>query len=753
MSTLELTPPRPKEAPSPPRTALGRMAGALFRHRRKVVAAWLLLLVVALAGFKFGGTYVADYATPGSDSKAAGMVLAQQFGGRTDQSVDIVYHDKGSVTSPDVVNRVNGLLAQAGALPGLHDGVTTTEAQVSPDGHTAIVRVPLTGLTDKVPSSAGSKLLADAQNISTGGLTVALGGADIGQGTSASSSELFVGIGVALIVLVLMFGGLVAAGLPMVTSLFGLGISIALVGMLARVLQTPGWSLQMATMIGLGVGVDYALLVLTRHKAAMARGLTPEESTVEAMSTAGRSVIIAGATVMISLLGLFLMRLPYLYGVALASSLTVLVMLAATITLLPALLGFAGTGINRLAVPGLNRSPADPDKSGAARWARGIQRRPLVTGAASVLLLLALATPLFGIRFGFPDAGNDPAASTTRVAYDLVAKGFGPGANGPLIAVAATPDAATQSRVQQLRTQLSTQSGVVSVSQPQPSTTGASELLVITPTTSPQDKQTKALVSTLRNGPLKASGLTVKLGGETASVVDQGTATAQRLPLFIGGVLLMAFVLLLGAFRAPIIALKAGIMNLLSIGAAYGVVALVAEGGWAGKLVGIDTNLPIPPFIPVIMFAALFGLSMDYEVFLMSRIREELKRTGDAREAVVAGMARTTRVITAAAAIMVLVFGAFALTPDVILKLIGIGLATAILVDATVVRMVLVPALMQLLGAQSWWTPKWIDRLLPAENPLDFEQFDNDTASGVGEDDHLLNETRRTRAAEEIAQL
>jgi RND superfamily putative drug exporter len=748
MSTLEHTPVR-SESP-PPRDALGRMASTMFRRRRLVLAAWLLLLGVALVAFSYGGKYVADYSTPGSDSKAAATVLAKQFGGRTDRTVDIVYNDPTSVTSPDVVNRINGLLRHAGTLPGLQKGMTAADAEVSPDGHTAIVSVPLTMLKDKIPTGTGTTLLADAKHATAGGLTVAVGGTDVGQATAASSSELFIGLAVAVIVLILMFGGLVAAGLPLVVSLSGLGIAIALVGLLARLLPTPDWALQMATMLGLGVGIDYALLVLTRHKSAMARGLKPEEATVEAMSTAGRSVVIAGATVVISLLGLFLMALPYLYGVALASSLTVLVMLAATLTLLPALLGFAGTSINRLHVPGIRRTPANPDQSRAAHWARWIQRRPLITGAASVVVLLVMAAPLLGIRFGFPDAGNDPKTSTTRVAYDLVAKGFGPGANGPLIAVAATPDAAAKARVEQLRTTLASQSGVVSVSRPQPSTNGESELLVITPTTSPQAEKTKDLVSALRSGPLRDSGLTVKLGGQTASVVDQGTVTASRLPLFIGGVLILAFVLLLAAFRAPIIAAKAGVMNLLSIGAAYGVVALVAQGGWAGKLIGIDTDLPIPPFVPVIMFAALFGLSMDYEVFLMSRIREELKRTGNARDAVVAGMARTTKVITAAAAIMVVVFGSFALSPEVILKLIGVGLATAILVDATIVRMILVPAVMQLLGAKSWWTPRWITRILPAERLHEIDSGDLVVPTQAADRD---SSARRSEAANEIARL
>jgi putative drug exporter of the RND superfamily len=492
-----------------------------------------------------------------------------------------------------------------------------------------------------------------------------------------------------------------------------IGIAALLVGVLAALVDTPDWALQVAILMGLGVGIDYALLILTRHRAALDAGRTPREAVIEAMSTAGRSVVIAGGTVVISLLGLFLMGLPYLFGVALAASLAVLVVLAASVTLLPALLGFAGPRIDRLRIPGVGRAPRDPRRTPAARWARAVQRRPLVAAVTAAAVLVALAFPVLGIRFGFPDAGNDAKGTTTRTAYDLLAQDFGPGSNGPLLAVAATPTAGERAEAARLATTLRREPGVAAVAAPQASPDGATTLVTITPTTSPQAQATQDLITRLRDDPLARSGLHVDVGGATAATVDQGRATANRLPLFIGAVIGLSFLLLLAAFHAPIVALKAGVMNLLSIGAAYGVVALVAEGGWAGRLVGIDTDLPIPPFIPVMMFAIVFGLSMDYEVFLISRIREERARTGDARAAVVDGLARTARVITAAAAIMVAVFAAFALSPEVFLKLIGIGLATAILVDATIVRLILVPAVMQLLGERSWWSPRWLERMLP----------------------------------------
>ena len=701
----------------PTRSPLGRLAAGSFRRRRSVLAGWVVIVALAVvASMTLGGEYGVDFATPGSESKAAAETLASEFGGRSDESVDIVYAAEGPVTARAVTTPVDGMLSEAGKLEGLTGGMTTADAIVSPDGRTAVVSVPLDRLPDSVPAETGAALSSMAEALTTSSQTVAVGGAEVGQVAESGGSSELIGIGVAAIVLLVTFGGAIAAGLPLLTALFAVGVTVLLSGVMAASLDTPDWAVQVAVMIGLGVGIDYALLILTRYKTALAVGRSPAAATVEAMSTAGRSVVIAGATVIISMLGLFLMRLPYLYGVALSASLAVLVVLAASLTLLPAMLGFAGHRVNRLRIPGLGRVPADPDRTRAARWARGVQRRPRLALVASVALLLAMTAPLAGIRFGFPDAGNEPAGTTTRVAYDLVSEGFGPGANGPLFAVVDTPDAAARERLAALRAELEQVPGVQAVGEAQPSPAGTTTMVPITPTTSPQASATVELIERLRDGPLAASGLEVDLGGATAATVDQSSATASRLPLFIGGVIGLSFLLLLLAFRAPVVAVKAGVLNLLSIGAAYGVVSLFAEGGWAGQLIGIDTDLPVPPFIPVMMFAVLFGLSMDYEVFLMSRIKEELGKGGDARMAVVAAVARTAKVITAAALIMVAVFAAFALSPEVFLKLIGIGLATAILVDATLVRMILVPAVMELLGEKAWWAPSWLKRLVPEVN-------------------------------------
>jgi RND superfamily putative drug exporter len=695
----------------PERTPLGRLGALAFRRRRTVLAAWLVAVVVAtLAAANLGGTFAVDYDTPGSESAVATETIEREFGGRSSAEVEIVLHDEGGAITPRSTAAVDALLTAAGRLPDVAGGVRARDAEVSRDGTTAVVTLPLTRSADHVPEETGLGLVRLGETAArTSGVETIVAGSVAGMEEEAAMTSELIGFGVAAVVLLLTFGSAVAAGLPLVVALVGVGVALGAGGVLAAAIDTPDWAVQMALMLGIGVGIDYALIIITRYRAAAAAGLDPERATVEAMATAGRSVLVAGGTVVVSILGLFLMGLPYLYGVALASSLSVLVVLAAAVTLLPALLGFAGRRIERFHVPGVRRGTPDPDTLPAARWARRIQRRPVVATVLALALLALLAAPATTLRFGFPDAGNEAAGTPQRQAFERLTAGFGPGQNGPLVAVASTPGGAgDRVTLERVAAQVRADRGVASVSSPQFNGRDTAALLQIVPRTSPQDARTSDLVERLRDGPLASAGLDVHLGGQTAATVDQGTATASRLPLFVGGVVLISMVLLVAAFRAPLVAMKAGVMNLLSIGAAFGVVGLVAQGGWAGQLVGIDTALPVPPFIPVIMFAALFGLSMDYEVFLMSAIRERFARHGDAGAAVVEGVARTARVITAAAAIMVAVFAAFALSPEVFLKLMGIGLATAVLVDATIVRMVLVPAVMQLLGRRAWWTPRWL---------------------------------------------
>src|SRR5829696_6664715 len=703
-----------KDAATDNTRGLARLAEIAYRRRRLVVIAWIALLLGIMGlSSSLKGEYSADYATPGSESKAAADLIETRFGSRSADNVDVVYAAR-DVTAPAVTQRVDRLLGEVQKLEGLGDGVTTRAAEVSPDRGVAVARVPLAvQRVDDVPDATGERLLALGEQANGSGVRVELGGLAVAQAQESETSSEGIGMLIAAGVLAFTFGTLVATGMPLITAIAGLAISGSIVAMLSALMDVPDWAPSVAAMIGIGVGIDYALLIVTRFRAALETSEDTRASLVEAVSTAGRSVLVAGTTVVISLMGLFLMGLSYLQGVALAATLAVLVAMLASVTLLPALLAMAGARINRLRIPGAARAQRNPETGFAARWSRAVQGRPIAATLAGVALLLALAAPVTGLRLGFPDAGNDREETTTRQAYELVSEGFGPGSAGPMTVVAKLERDGDRARLGELARRLDRDPGVASVTPPELNRTGDTALLRVAPTTSPQAEETPELIDRVRDDLVPASGLDAKVGGTTAAIVDQSATTAKRLPLFIGAVVGLAFLLLVAAFRAPLVALKAGILNVLSIGAAYGVVALVADGGFAGQLIGVDTATPVPPFIPVMMFAILFGLSMDYEVFLLSRIREAVVRGDSTSDAVTDGVARTARVITAAAAIMVAVFGAFVISDEVFLKLIGVGLASAILIDATVVRMVLVPAVMQLLGERSWWLPRWIDSLVP----------------------------------------
>jgi putative drug exporter of the RND superfamily len=681
-----------------------RLAELAYRRRGRMVLAWVVALAATIAlAPRIAGDFNADYSTPGSQSAEASRLISERFPGATGDTITVVWQDAGGVRDRAVMARMDAFLKRAGRLEGVG---AADPPRVSRDGTIATTDLELDRRAWDVPSATGKELIALAQRSDGDGLRIELGGGTIEQAQGGTSPEA-VGLIAADAILLIAFGSVVAAGLPLAVALFGLGISAPLIGVLAAVVDVPDWAPAVAGLIGIGVGIDYALLILTRLRTGLDAGLEVRAAVVEAVRTAGRSVIVAGSIVVVSLLGLFLMGVPYLQGVALAASLAVLVVMTASVTLLPALLAFAGRRVNRLRIPGLGRAARGGRPTVAARWSHVVQRRPWAAALAGAAVLLALTAPALGLRLGFPDAGNDRAGTTTRAAYDLLSEGFGPGANGPLIAVgdARALDRATP--------RLRTLPGVAFVTPARSDRTGETAIVTVIPKSSPQAQATTDVVHRVRDA-LPAG---VVVGGATAAFVDQGSLVADRLPLFIAGVVGLSFVLLLLAFRSPLIALKAGILNLLSIGAAYGVMSLVAKGGWAGQLIGIDHETPVAPFIPVMMFAILFGLSMDYEVFLLSRVREEYLRDGRTSRAVADGLAKTARVITAAAAIMVAVFLAFVVADEVFLKLLGIGMATAILVDATVVRMVLVPAVMQLLGGANWWIPRWLDRALPHLDP------------------------------------
>ena len=710
---------------------LAQLADLAYRRRGRMVAAWLVatILVIGL-GSSLAGEFSADYDTPGSESAAARDITEREFGGFTAQQLYVVWRDPAGAARPEARERIEAFLTEAKKVDHV---AAETPVRVSDDGTIATTTLPLTAPGWEIEKEDGERLIASAQRHSGDGMEIKLGGDPIAQAQEGPSPE---GVGFlgAAIVLLIAFGSVVAAGLPLGIALIGLGISSGgLIALLTNLMDVPDWSLAVSGLIGIGVGIDYALLVLTRFRAAIGRDGDRRRAVVEAVTTAGRSVLVAGGTVVIAVLGMLLTGLPYMYGVALSASLAVLVVMLAAVTLLPALLSYLGERVDRLRLPRLGRAlRVEGDASSpATRWSHAVQRRPWLAALAATAVLLALSAPALGMRLGFPDAGNDPAGTMTRQAYDLISDGFGPGTNGPLVVAAELPDRAAAGRLATLATRIRGEDGVGFVSDPVVNEDGSAALLNVVPTTSPQDAETSELVRRLRaevipQG-LAGTGLRAEVGGVTAWLEDQSEYIKDRMPLFIAGVVGLSFLLLLIAFRSPLISLKAGVMNLLSVGAAYGVMTLVAKGGTLGELVGIDREVPVAPFMPVMMFAILFGLSMDYEVFLISRIREEYLKHRDTSRAVADGLARTARVITAAAAIMVVVFLAFLAAPDVFLKLFGIGLAVAVFLDATIVRMVLVPAVMQLLGDRNWWIPRWLERALPR---LELEGADMRPAEG-----------------------
>ncbi len=702
---------------------LTRFADLACRRRGRMVLAWVAATIVIIGvGSSLAGEYQADYNTPGSESKAASDLTESRFDGYSGQEIYVVWKDPEGAQSPAARERLNAFFAEAEKVDHIEKHAPI---RVSEDGTIGSTTLPMTVPGWEVEKEDGEKLIAAAEDNSGGAFEIKLGGDPIYAAQEAASPE---GLGFlgAAIVLLIAFGSVVAAGLPLVIALVGLGISSGgLIVLLANVVDVPDWTTAVSGLIGIGVGIDYSLLVLTRFRSALHDGKTRHDAIVESVTTAGRSVIIAGATVVIAVLGLALTGLPYMYGVAISASIAVLVVMLAAVSLLPALLAYLGPRVDRLRIPFLGRSldkQADGN-SPAARWAHAVQRRPWTAVIVGTALLLALAAPALGMRLGFPDAGNDPPSTMTRQAYDLNTEGFGPGTNGPLVIAANLPGADAKSDVDALADRLRDEPGVAFVAPPRINAGSDAAILTVIPDGSPQDEETSDLVKRLRDDVLPEqladTGITTEVGGVTAALEDQSDYIKGRMPLFIIGVVGLSFLLLLVAFHSPLISLKAGIMNLLSVSAAYGVMTIVAQGGAVGGLIGIDHEVPIAPFMPVMMFAILFGLSMDYEVFLISRIREEYLKDGNTTRAVADGLAKTARVITAAAAIMVVVFLAFLAAPDVFLKLFGIGLAAAIFLDATVVRMVLVPAVMQLLGKWNWWIPDWLERALPS---LDVEK-------------------------------
>jgi RND superfamily putative drug exporter len=699
-----------------------RLAAFSHDRRRLIATLWVALIVVAggLAS-GLGSGYTNNFTLPGTESQRALDLLRSRFPQQAGDTSQIVFHAKsGSLTDSTNKAAVTAVVAKVSKLPSVSAAVSPYKnaATISKDGRTAYASLLFDRQAVDLDKADVQRVIDTAHGGATGSLQVELGGQAIqrAQQASTGAGEL-IGIGVAIVVLVLVLGSLTAMALPLASAFAAIAAAMGLVYAATGSFAVADFAPTLAVMIALGVGIDYALLVINRFRGERAAGADVREATLTAMDTAGRSVLFAGTTVVIALLGMLLLGVSFLNGPAVASAAAVALTMLSSLTLLPALLGFFG---HRVKAPATAAVTGDPAPRGWARWSALLQRRPGVFAAGALVVLLLVAAPVTGMRLGSGDAGNDNPAQTTRKAYDLLSQGFGPGFNGPLL-VAAEVDQSKggTAALASLRARLSTTPGVAAVSAPTLNARGDAATLTIIPTSKPQDAATKDLLSTLRGdvvpGATRAApGLpAVSIGGATASTVDFGNVLSSKLPLFIGVVIGLSLLLLAIVFRSILIPVKAAVLNLLSIGAALGVITFIFQDGHLASLIGVQTTSPIEPFLPVMLFAIIFGLSMDYEVFLVTRMHEEWEHTRDAGYAVRHGLALTGKVVMAAAIIMIAVFGSFVLGDDRTIKLFGVGLASAVLFDAFVIRLVLVPALMHLLGRASWWMPAPLARRLP----------------------------------------
>jgi RND superfamily putative drug exporter len=698
-----------------------------FRHRKLVVAGWILALIVVTVVSRLAGiSYATSFSLPNSGSTQAQAILQHDFPSASGDADQIVLEAKtGQVTSAPVRSEVETMLARVERLPRVVSVASPYgprgAGQISRDGKIAFATVNFNAQAQNLPESGVNAVVHAAQAAQGPTLRVELTGQAIENvEPSQSSDSTVLGIILALIVLGLAFGTLFAAITPIVTALVAIGIGYGLTGLLSHTLTIVSFAPILGILIGLGVGVDYALFIVTRHRNAVRAGTPIEDAAVNAISTSGRAVLFAGLTVAIALLGQFAIGLSFLDGAAVAATVTVVATMLASLTLLPSLLGFIGPRVlSRKQRRRIGESGPRADTASGMwhRWSRSIERRSALRALAALAVVVVVALPVFSLRLGLDDAGTDPTSSLTRQGYDLLAQGFGPGFNGPLELVATLHEPADQAAFAQVVRAASRQPGVVAVTSPKVSPSGNAAVAVLYPSSAPQAAQTATLLGHLRTQVVPAaeagSGLDVLIGGTTATQVDFSEGLASKLPFFIAIVVVLAFVLLMLVFRSLVIPAMASVVNLLSVGAALGVMNAVFNWGWGSSALGLSGGAPVEVFLPVIMFSVLFGLSTDYEVFLVSRIREEWDRTGDNRAAVTNGQALTGKVITAAATIMILVFLSFLLNSVVIIQQFGVGLAAAIIIDAFVVRTVLVPALMHLSGRANWWLPRWLDRLLP----------------------------------------
>ena len=702
-----------------------RLSRWCIAHRRWVIGGWVLVaaLTTVLAG-AVGRHYATDFSLPGTEAQRVVDLLGSQFKAQSGDVDTIVFHTaQGSVNDPAVRNAVTPVLERVAKMPHVTDVVSPyTSAgavEVSKDGKTAFATINYDKRANLLPDKTGQPVLDAINAVKVPGLTLAAGGQvienaegfNIGPATS-------VGVLAALIILLLTFGSLSAAGMPLVTAGLGLITGVALVGIGTHVTSMSNVAPELAIMIGLGVGVDYALFILTRFRENYARNGDVQLSITQAMDTSGRAILLAGTTVIIALLGMFATGVTFMYGLAIASVLAVLTVLLASLTVLPALLGAWGNRVVRPTRRARRREARGeaPRESAWRRWSLVVQSRPWPLAIASLLVMLVCLLPVLGLRLESSDAGNDPSGTSTYRAFNLLSHGFGSGFNGPLEIVAQLDNPAQQSQLAALRTAVAKTPDVVAVTEPRVAPSGKVAVMEAYPASAPQDQATTDLVNHLRDDVLpqfKTSFADRPLvGGFTAGSIDFSKVLASKLPLFIGIVVVLSALLLFVIFRSLVIPVQAALMNLLSIGGALGATVLVFQNGFFASVLGVDKG-PIEPWIPVLMFAVVFGLSMDYEVFLISRVREEWVRQRNATAAVADGIAHTGKVISAAAAIMICVFLSFMLGDQRSIKEFGFGLAAAVFLDALVIRCVMLPAVLEILGPTTWALPDWIDRRLP----------------------------------------
>jgi len=712
-----------------------------YVHRRWVVAAWVLTFVLVQVLVSVTGTnFTTNFSAPNTESTKAQNLLLANFKAQSGDAVQVVMAGTPSMTDPTVKAQVTAMLADLAKVEHVSSvsDPYTFPGSISKSGKVGLANAQLDAAANDIPNSVGQQMIAIAQKASTGGLQVHLGGQLIEQSErQAPPSSEGIGILAAIIILLIAFGSVLAMALPIVVALSGLAVGLPLIELLTHLYPLQSFSTTLATMIGIGVGIDYALFVVTRYRQGLQAGLDPEEAVVTAIDTSGRAVLFAGLTVIIALLGMIAMRLSFISGLGIGSAAVVAVTVLAAVTLLPAVLGFVGTNIDKLKLPWVHNEGDGTRETVWHRWSRFVQRHPWLLTTVGLAVVLALALPVLSLRLGFVDSGNDPTGTQTRVAYDTLANGFGAGFNGPFLLAIQVPQGTDHTAdLAKLQSAVAATPGVASTTPAIVNQAGTTAVMRVYPTTAPQDQATSALLHTLRKHVIPeataGTGLKVYVGGFAAVTDDFANVLSQRLPFFIAVVIMLSFLLLMAVFRSILVPLKAAIMNLLSIGAAYGVVVMIFQYGWGKDLVGVGKGGPIEAFIPIMMFAILFGLSMDYEVFLLSRIREEYLKTGDNGLAVADGLSATARVITAAAAIMCTFFLSFVLGDSIIIKLFGIGFASAIFIDATLIRMVIVPSTMELLGDANWWLPGWLDRILPH---LDVEGVQPDELEAPADDD------------------